>query len=51
MKVAVDSQVFRNDAFICYSDEDKDFAIRLEKALRRHKPLRSLGLDTASLNV
>ncbi len=51
MKVAVEDQAYRNKAFICYSDDDKDFAIRLEKALKRYKPVKNLGIKNTSLNV
>jgi hypothetical protein len=44
-------QTFVNDAFISYSRKDKEFAARLEKALRNYKPPKGLNLARRNLVV
>ena len=51
MPTESDSQTFLNDAFISYSRKDKDFAAKLEKALKNYKPPKGLNLPQRNLFV
>jgi hypothetical protein len=42
---------FTNDAFISYSRKDREFAAKLETALRNYKPPKGLNLPQRNLVV
>ncbi len=42
---------FTNDAFISYSRKDREFAAKLEKALKNYKPPKGLNLPQRNLVV
>jgi len=51
MQADIEKTVFVNDAFISYSRKDREFAVRLEKALRDYKPPKGLNLPPRNLVV
>ena len=51
MPTESDSQTFLNDAFISYSRKDREFAAKIEKALRNYKPPKGLNLPQRTLVV
>ena len=44
-------QSYQYDAFISYSSQNEEFAIRLEKALRKHKPPKHLNVPQRHLKI
>ena len=42
---------FTNDAFVSYSRKDREFAAKIEKALKNYKPPKGLNLPQRNLVV